>query len=170
VLGLLGRGPSLLRPEDLVSSPTSGSSLAYRVEAIVVPIAQLLTRIVFGQAFLLTGLGKLNDLPKVTQFFESLGVPAANVQAPMVAVIECAGGALLLLGLGTRIAAFLLTCVMVVALITAHPNELVDGLTGTMSFADVAPLPFLVGVLWLLALGAGKLSLDALIQRRRGGA
>ncbi|HEX5051061.1 MAG TPA: DoxX family protein [Planctomycetota bacterium] len=147
-------------------TPNRLQSLAHRADAIFTPIAQVVTRIVFGQAFFLTGLGKLRNLPKIVEFFDSLGIPLADVQAPMVATIECVGGILLILGLGTRVTACLLTCTMVVALLTADRAKLFEGFAFSESFADVAPLPFLVGVLWLLAKGAGKLSLDHLVVPR----
>ncbi len=142
-------------------------SLASTGDAVFTPVAQILTRLVFGQAFFLTGLGKLNNLPKITEYFESLGIPFAKAQAPMIAALECAGGILLLLGLGTRIFAALLACTMVVALMTAHRAEVMQGFTFDLSFADIAPLPFLVGLVWLIAKGPGILSADYVITRRK---
>jgi len=147
-----------------MSSPSQGrfQSLYRLMDSVGTPLAQLAARIVFGQAFLLTGWGKLHDLEKITAFFESLGIPAANVQAPLVATVEFVGGILLLLGLGTRISALLLSGTMVVAVLTAHMKDFaIDS-----SFADIAPLPFLVATLWLMAKGAGKLSVDHLLAVR----
>lgn len=141
-------------------------SLASTGDAVLTPIAQLLTRLVFGQSFFLIGLGKLNNLPKVTESFESLGIPFAKAQAPMIAALECAGGIMLLLGLGTRIFALLLGCTMVVATLTAHRVEVMQGFTFDTSFTDIAPLPFLVGLLWLVAKGPGRISADYVIARR----
>ena len=130
------------------------------------PTALLLTRLVFGQAFLVTGWGKLGNLAGITKFFEELGIPLASVQAPMVATIEFVGGLLLLLGLGTRVAALLLTSTMLVALATAHRGDFVPALTFAKSLADVTPFPFLVGLLWIIARGAGGLSVDGMLRRR----
>lgn len=141
-------------------------SLASSADTFLTPVAQVLTRLVFGQAFLLTGWGKLHSLPKTTAFFESLGIPFANVQAPMISALEFVGGILLLAGLGTRIFAFLLSCTMVVALATADRADLIAGFTFDKSFADVAPLPFLVGLVWLIAKGPGMLSVDHLLAKR----
>jgi putative oxidoreductase len=141
-------------------------SLALRADAWFTPLAQLLTRLVFGQAFLLTGLGKLRNLPGITKFFEDLGIPFASIQAPMISALEFGGGILLLLGLGTRVFAALLSCTLVVALATADRADLMAGFAFEKSFADVAPLPFLVGLVWLIAKGAGKLSVDHVLERR----
>ncbi|MEO6594355.1 MAG: DoxX family protein [Planctomycetota bacterium] len=152
-------------------SPPSQSrlqSIAHRVDAIFTPLAQLLTRLVFGQAFLIAGLGKLKDLDQAVKNFEAMGIPMANVQAPFIAALEFGGGILLLAGLGTRVFAFLLSCTMVVAFATTEMSRFPKGFTLEVDFSDITPLPFLVGMLWLLAKGAGKLSLDHLLARRAG--
>jgi len=129
------------------------------------PTALLLTRLVFGQAFLVTGWGKLGNLAGITKFFEELGIPLASVQAPMVATIEFVGGILLLLGLGTRYAVLLLTSTMLVALATAHRGDFGPAFTLGKSFADVTPLPFLVGLLFLFARGPGPFAADRLLAK-----
>lgn len=131
------------------------------------PNALLLTRLVFGQAFLVTGWGKLGNLAGITKFFEELGIPLASVQAPMVATIEFVGGILLLLGLGTRYVTLLLMSTMLVALATAHRGDFGPAFLLDKSFADVTPLPFLVGLLWLFARGAGPLAADRLLAQSR---
>lgn len=131
------------------------------------PTALLLTRLVFGQAFLVTGWGKLGNLAGITKFFEELGIPLASVQAPMVATIECVGGILLLLGLGTRYVTLLLMSTMLVALATAHRGDFGPAFLLDKSFADVTPLPFLVGLLFVFARGSGPLAADRLLEQRR---
>jgi putative oxidoreductase len=132
------------------------------------PVAQLVTRIAFGQAFALTGWGKLTHLDKITHFFESLGIPFANLQAPMIGTFEFVGGILLVLGLGTRFAALVLTSTMIVALATAHGADLAAALRLDKGFDEAAPIPYLIATLWLLAKGAGKLSIDQMLARKHG--
>lgn len=141
-------------------------SMVPLLDRFTTPVAQLVTRLAFGQAFALTGWGKLHNLERTTQFFESLGIPLANVQAPMVATIEFVGGLLLVVGLGTRVAAALLTGSMVVALITAHGGDLAAAFRLDKGFDEAAPIPYLVASLWLLAKGAGALSVDARLAAR----
>lgn len=150
----------------MTDAPTHRLSSTYRfLDRLATPIAQIATRIVFGQSFLLHGLGKLKDLEKIQQSFEGLGIPLANVQAPFVALVEFVGGILLLLGLGTRISALFLACTMIVAALTAHASEFVLD----APFAKVSPVPYLVAMLWLVAKGAGSLSIDHLLARRARG-
>lgn len=168
----MGRGDAdrvapTLREDPLPSTSPPGSSLLQRTEPLITPFAQLITRLVFGQAFLLAGLTKLNSLEQTTQQFTDLGIPLPHLQAPLIAGLEFLGGILLVVGLGTRIVSLLLAATMVVAVATAHTAELLDGLTMTRSFATVPPLPYLVAVAWLLAQGAGTISADHLLSRRR---
>jgi putative oxidoreductase len=148
------------------SSPLSRMrALGDKVGALFAPFVAPLARLAFGQSFLLTGLGKLNNLDRTTEFFEKINIPFASVQAPMIGCIEMVGGILLLVGLFTRGAAFLLACTMVVALLTAHRAEIGEALLFDSGLADVKALPYLVAMLLLLAYGPGKLSVDHLLKR-----
>lgn len=120
----------------------------------------LLARVVLGVTFTLTGWGKLHNLEQVTRFFDSLGIPAVSVQAPLVAVVEFVGGILVLVGLGTRIAALLLSAVMAVAIATAiWPKQ---NLTETLGSIEAI---YLAGLVYLTIGGAGALSVDQLATR-----
>jgi len=124
----------------------------------------LLVRLVVGFAFAHNGWGKLHSLDNVTQFFESLGIPAAGAQAAMVSTIEFAGGILLILGFGTRIVAALLVGVMTVATLTsAWPQA-----EHALDLANTIEVTYLVIFIWLVVHGAGAVSLDRLIARSRG--
>jgi putative oxidoreductase len=68
----------------------------------------------------------------------------------------------LLLGLGTRLAAAPLVVVMVVALLTA----LADQIHGISDLFGLAEFCYVVLLLGLIVLGAGRVSLDALLARR----
>lgn len=142
------------------------ASLHGHLERWLTPVAQIASRLAFGQAFAITGWGKLHNLEGLTKFFESLGIPAAGVQAPFIATLEFTGGLCLLLGLATRPIAALLSCTMVIALMTADAETLGKAFVLDETFANVAPVPFLCALLWLLARGPGKLSLDHLIAGR----
>ena len=121
-------------------------------------------RFTLGWVFLQSGWGKLHNLEGVTDFFVSLGVPFAQVQAPMVASIEFGGGLLLLLGLATRFAALPLVGVMLVAIRTALWDDIHD-LSDLFGLAEFGYVVLLSG---LVVFGAGSLSLDALVRRRFG--
>lgn len=149
-------------------SPSMFASLSNRLDSWFTPLAQIVTRVAFGQAFAITGWGKLHNLEGLTKFFTDLGIPAANIQAPFIATLEFVGGICLLIGFATRPMALLLSCTMVVALATADSEGLLKGFTLDETFANVAPVPFLVAMLWLIAKGPGKLSVDHPVAKRAG--
>ena len=119
-------------------------------------------RLALGVVFVQSGWGKLHDLPRVVDYFASLDIPAPQLQAPFVAGVELAGGALLLAGLFTRVAAVPLAATMVVALLTAKRADIASA---PDLFATVELL-YLVLLGTLAAFGPGVLSLDALLARR----
>lgn len=80
----------------------------------------LVLRIVIGVAFIAHGYVKFaGGIENVAGFFTTLGIPAALLMAWVVALVEFVGGLAILLGVGTRLAALLLSVVMVVAIATA---------------------------------------------------
>ena len=125
-------------------------------------IGPLAVRLVIGAAFILTGWGKLHNLDGVTEFFTELGIPMPHANAVFVSLVELVGGALLVLGLGTRIAAAFLIGTMAVAFLTAiWPKA--DSVFDLFSTIE---LTYLVIFVWLAVHGAGKASLDHLLARR----
>ncbi len=135
------------------------------------PVAPLMTRLVIGEAFVLTGLGKLGHLDRTTAFFASIGLPLPGVHAVLVGVLELVGGACLMLGLGTRLFSALLAGTMGVALLTADRGALLAALVpgAAKGLTDIAALVFLMFLLWLVGSGAGPLSVDRLLARRAAG-
>jgi putative oxidoreductase len=119
-------------------------------------------RLSIGWIFIQSGWGKLHNLPKVIDYFTSLGIPAPQLQAPFVAGVEFLGGALILAGLFTRVASVPLAATMVVALVTAKRGEIASAadLYGTAEFL------YIVGLTFLSAFGAGPLSFDGILVRR----
>ncbi|HEU0036782.1 MAG TPA: DoxX family protein [Kofleriaceae bacterium] len=128
----------------------------------------LIVRVVLGISFILTGWGKLHHLDQVIGFFRELGIPAAEVQAPFVAGAEFIGGALVLLGFGTRIAAALLAGVMTVAIATAIWPDAgwAEPIASWSTVLGSIEAIYLATFLYLVVHGAGALSLDHLAARR----
>ncbi len=126
------------------------------------PVALLLARVVVGLVFVFSGWGKLHGLDQVVDYFRSLGIPAPELQAPFVATVEFVGGLAVVLGLGTRLAAVPLSATMVVAMVTAKWKD-VAGVSDLVGFSET---DYLVFFFLLIAFGAGKLSVDAVIAPR----
>ena len=125
----------------------------------------LFVRLYWGWQFMQDGWGKLTHLPKVIEYFGSLGLPAPGPTAYFVSILELVGGALLALGLGGRLIAFLLTCNMTVAYITGDREALLSIFSDPDKFSAAAPFTYLMASLLILVFGPGKFSLDYLIER-----
>lgn len=122
----------------------------------------LVARITVGYVFMLTGWGKLQSLDRVTEYFASLGIPAPHILTPFVAGLECFGGLFLILGVLTRISAGGLAVTMIIAIITAKLED-IDSLHRLLGFEETLSLVIFT---WLAISGAGKASIDYLIERR----
>jgi uncharacterized membrane protein YphA (DoxX/SURF4 family) len=118
-------------------------------------------RVLTGALFVSFSLGKFVDHAQETVDFERYGIPAPEVATYLVGTLELVCGALLVVGLLTRPAAFLLACNMVGAIATAGR---VDG--GSFHLG-VAPT-LLVAMLFLIWAGPGQLALDRTLRPRSG--
>jgi putative oxidoreductase len=124
----------------------------------------LVMRLVVGYVFMLTGWGKLNNLPQMIQNFTDWGIPFPNILTPFVSGVEFFGGILLMLGLFTRIPAAMLAVVMLVAIKSAK-WENVDSLETLLGFEEMT---YFAAFLWLAIAGPGAISLDCLLLRASG--
>jgi putative oxidoreductase len=125
-------------------------------------LGPLFARITVGWVFLLSGWGKLNNLPAVTENFVGWGIPFPHFFTPLTSGIEFFGGLFLLLGLLTRISAGALGVTMIVAIKAAKWSD-VDSLETLLGFDE---FEYLALFLWLAIAGPGALSLVA--PNRRG--
>ncbi len=125
-------------------------------------LAPLFARIVVGWVFLWSGWGKLHNLPAVTQNFIGWGIPFPHLLTPFVSGVEFFGGLFLLLGLMTRISAGALGVTMIVAIVSAKWAD-VDSLETLLGFDETE---YLALFLWLAIAGAGRWSLDYLLEPR----
>jgi uncharacterized membrane protein YphA (DoxX/SURF4 family) len=133
------------------------------------PQAFLLIRMIVGCVFLSEGIQKFlfSDTLGVGRFIK-IGIPAPEVMAPFVGVVEIVCGALLLVGLFTQLAAIPLIIDMLVAIATTKiPILLEKGFWATAHEARV-DWCMLLGSVVLLIVGGGRWSLDAFIARRHG--
>lgn len=141
-----------------------------KVAAVLSFLAPLLTRLVVGQAFYLTGSGKWAHFDNTVTFFTELGIPFPQANAAFVASLELGGGICLILGLFTRLMATGLASTMVVALLTADKERFLSSLSTTseVSPTDISSFVFLLFFLWLALYGPGLISLDKLLAKWLG--
>jgi putative oxidoreductase len=146
-------------------------SLAYRLSFLKHPLL-LLLRLYFGWTLALTGWKKLANLDATADYLEGLGLFWPKFNAVASGCGELLGGALLMVGLGSRLAALVVVGVMTVAYLTAHPNESRALFTDPATFVSAPPFQYLLTGLLVLFIGPGAVSLDAIVglflPRRQG--
>jgi putative oxidoreductase len=126
----------------------------------------LALRVYWGWQFAQTGWGKLMNLQRTTGFFESLGIPLPKVNAIVAGGIECVGGALLVVGLMSRLVSVPLAVTMIVAYVTADNEALRAIVSDPEKFTGAAPFMFLLVALIVLAFGPGAFSLDRVLIKK----
>ncbi|HTZ31613.1 MAG TPA: DoxX family protein [Methylomirabilota bacterium] len=126
----------------------------------------LFVRLYWGIQIGQNGWGKLHNLPRVTEFFASLGLPAPGLTATFVASFEFIAGIFLVLGLFNRLVALMLFVDMFMAYATADREALFAFFSDPGKFYVADPYTFLFAALIILIFGPGLVSLDTLLLRR----
>jgi putative oxidoreductase len=144
------------------------------------PAATILIRLMAGGVFLWEGVLKFVYQNQGVGRFTKIGIPFPELSADFVGGLEIIGGILLILGLFTRFISVPFIVEMIVAMLS----------TKIAIFLGVSPLPLppvppqtgfaavlhevrseyaqLLTVTFLLIVGAGPWSVDALLRRRSG--
>jgi putative oxidoreductase len=139
------------------------------------PTSVILIRLAVGAVFLSEGIQKfLFPDEQAAGRFATIGIPAPEFFGPLAAVAETACGLLLLAGLLTRLVAVPMLVNMALALALTKVPILWGGSVDkpkAHGFWDMAheartDWVMLLGLLFLLAVGPGRWSLDALLARR----
>lgn len=130
------------------------------------PVLLLAIRLYWGWGFFQTGKGKLMNLEKTTAFFTDLNLPLPQLNAIAAGAVECVGGLLLMIGLGSRLVSVPLMFTMGVAYATAHREELGQIFSDPDKFTEAAPFLFLLACVIVFAFGPGKISVDALVGKK----
>jgi putative oxidoreductase len=137
-------------------------NLILRIAGALGWLPPTLARLCVGWVFFQSGWGKLHNLPQVTEYFQSLGLPAPAFQAALASTTELVCGGLLLVGLLTRIASVPLIITMTVAILTAKKEEL----TGFSALYGFIEYLYILLMVYLGVQGPGPLSLDQLLVKR----
>ncbi len=130
------------------------------------PPSVILVRIMVGWVFLAEGIQKfLFPAALGVGRFEKIGIPAPHFFAPFVGWVEIVCGTLLIVGLLTRLASIPLLIDISVAIATTKiPMLLKSGFWPAMHEART-DFCMIMGLLFLLIVGSGALSMDAKLAR-----
>jgi putative oxidoreductase len=140
---------------------------APRLLGSTAPPAAVLIRIMVGWVFMSEGIQKFlfPDVLGVGRFVK-IGIPAPQFFAPFVGVVEVVCGALLMVGLVTRLASIpLLINILVAIASTKLPMLPKSGFWATMHEART-DFCMLLGLIFLLIVGSGTPSFDDRLSRQ----
>ncbi len=122
----------------------------------------LLGRLLLAALFLPAGIGKITGFAGTVGYISSVGLPLPEVGAALALTVEIVGGIALIIGLGTRPAAFILALFTLVASFFFHnywgvpaDQQMMQQLLFYKNIAVVG------GLLTVAAWGAGAWSVDA---------
>jgi putative oxidoreductase len=148
------------------ASPSKpGAALLRYATRADAPWAIAFVRATVGAIFVSEGIQKFLFAEQLGEGrFARIGIPAPSVLAPFVGIVEVLGGALLVVGLVTRLAALPLLFSMLVAITSTKIVNLArDGFWKTAHEART-DLLMIAGLVMLLAIGGGRLSVDARLR------
>lgn len=133
-------------------------------------VALLILRIAIGATFIIHGYPKLfpSGPAGFGGFVQSLGFPAPMVLAWIVSFVEFAGGIAMILGLLVRYAGALMVIEMTVTSIRVKMGGGVGFIGARGAGWELDFLLFAIA-LAIVLLGAGSLSVDAVLGSRRAG-
>lgn len=124
----------------------------------------IIIRLMVGFVFLSEGIQKFLFTEKLgVGRFANIGLPNPEFLGPFVESCEIICGALVLLGLITRLAAIPLLCIMLVAMATTKADILANEGFWAMMHASRTDWAMLLGSLFLLIRGGGCWSIDGKI-------
>lgn len=127
----------------------------------------LLIRLMVGAVFLSEGIQKfLFPAIRGVGRFEKIGLPSPEFLASFVGFFEILSGALILLGLFTRLAAVPTLIVMLVAIATTKGAVLVNEGFWPMMHGSRTDWAMLLGSIYLIIEGGGKWSMDLSLSNK----
>lgn len=143
--------------------------------------AVIVIRVLVGWVFVSEGIGKFLYADAVgAGRFTRIGIPAPEMMGPLVGTVEMACGTLILLGLFTRLAAIPLLFTMTVAVVSTKAPILLGHGFGPFSLPKLSQyglwsmlheartdFSMILGLVFLLIVGAGRWSLDARLGAAR---
>lgn len=128
----------------------------------------ILIRLMVGTVFLSEGLQKF-IFPSIRGAgrFEKIGLPSPEFLGTLVGGFEVVCGALILIGLLTRLASIPISIIMLVALFTTKVEVFVNLGFWEMMHGSRTDWAMLLGSLFLIIKGGGRYSMDWLILNRK---
>lgn len=129
----------------------------------------LLIRLMVGAVFLSEGIQKFLFADELgTGRFAKIGLPNPEFLGPFVGTFEILCGALILLGLFTRLAAIPTLIIMLVAIFTTKGAVLANEGFWPMMHGSRTDWAMLLGSIYLIIEGGGRWSIDRRLSAQNG--
>lgn len=125
-------------------------------------VSLLFVRLILAYGFYEPAMNKFSNINEVAQWFGGMGIPFPTLNAYLAASTEIIGVLLLSLGLGVRLISVPLIVVMIVAIATVHLSH---GFSAGNNGFEI-PLYYIILLFVLVTHGAGRISLDNLMQKK----
>ena len=127
--------------------------------------APLAGRVLMAAIFVLSGWGKITGFAGTAAYMAGKGMPFPELLLPGAIAVELVGGVLLILGWHTRWVALAIFLFLIPTTLVFHNFWAVDAAqVETQTIQFMKNLAIMGGMLYVMAFGAGPLSLD---NRRR---
>jgi putative oxidoreductase len=118
-------------------------------------------RILLALIFILSGFGKITGFEGTVGYIASQGLPLPQLAAIGALLVELVGGILLIVGWQTRWAAAAIFLFLIPTTLIFHPFWAVEAAQQQMQQINfMKNLAIMGGVLYVMAFGAGPLSID----------
>ena len=125
----------------------------------LIDVALLIIRLIIGTFFMVHGYNKFVDTKDIAKWLEKHGYKPPMLWASLIIITELVGGIGLILGLGTRLFALMMSVVMLQGI--HHRKHIAE-----LKFVDGWEINYvtLASTIALILLGSGAISLDYLLR------
>ena len=148
-----------------LGSPLSNLYLADGLAARGQDVLLLAGRVLIGWIFIMSGWGKLMDIPRFATTMERRGLP--DFLGYLAPPVEFFGGLFLVFGFATRYAALLMLLFMIIATFSSHRywtfSEPAQRAIQSSNFWKNVSMTG--GIVVLFVAGAGRFAVDRLLRR-----
>lgn len=129
------------------------------------PMTALIGRVLMAAIFITSGIAKLTNTEETVGYMTSMGIPAPNTLAIVAGIAEVAGGAALVFGFLTRLAALGLILFMIPTTLIFHAFWTYEGAEQKMQMINfMKNLAILGGLATIMAFGPSRYSIDRKIR------
>lgn len=126
----------------------------------------LAIRLFWGYYYTKSGVVKICNTDHVIHYFETLGIPCPGIACFLTAWTHLICGVCMMIGFASRLTAIPLAFTMLVAYGTVYTGVILGALEDPSDVVQALPFLFLLSNLIVIAFGAGRWSVDGVLERK----